>query len=338
MKLSDFDYILPQNRIAQFPLKKRDGTRLLVLHRKQKRMEHRSFRDLLDYLRSGDALVLNDTRVRRARLFGRKATGGKMEALLLRRVAPREYEALLSPGSRLRIGTPLFFGRWTAFLTGGNGTVKRIRFQKEGIETWMKKRGAVPLPPYIRRLPGRLDLSRYQTVYARAEGAAAAPTAGLHFTKGLLRKIEQKGVTLCPTTLHVGYGTFEPVRKEQIETHRLHEEYFEISPKSAALLNRVRENGGEIVAVGTTPCRVLETVLGNGGSFRPMKGRTDLFIYPPYRFQGVDALLTNFHLPKSSLLMLVAAFAGLPLIRQAYEEAIRKGYRFYSYGDAMLIL
>jgi len=357
MNLSEFDYSLPKSFIAQYPLQKRDRSRLLVLHRKTGEIEHAHFRDLLAYLHAGDALVLNDTKVKRSRMFGRKETGGKIEALFLRQLSPSDYEVLLSPSGSLKKGCRFFFDEEiTAKLTGGNGIVKKIRFQKKGIEQWMRRKGSVPLPPYIHRSPDKEDLFRYQTVYAKKEGAVAAPTAGLHFTKSLLRKIERKKVCFCPVTLHVGYGTFEPVRSETVSEHKLHEEFFEMPLKTARSLNRVRKNGGRIVAVGTTSCRVLETsVQGTGYRvqkpsfipstlhpapylFRPMKGWTNLFVYPPYSFQGTDALITNFHLPKTTLFMLVAAFAGIDLIRKAYQEAVDRGYRFYSYGDAMFIL
>ena len=306
-------------------------------------MEHRTFRDLPEYLESGDALVVNDTRVMRARVFGRKETGGQIEALILRKISSLEYEALLNPSGRLTIGSRVFFeDRREAEVVGGNGTVKRIRFRHNGVERWMGRKGEMPLPPYISRSPEKRDCSRYQTVYAKKVGAVAAPTAGLHFTRLLLQRLKKEGIRICPVTLHVGYGTFEPVRLEVISEHKMHEEFFELPLQTAEILNRTRQEGGRVVAVGTTSCRVLETTVNRTPStvnrFQPVKGWTDLFIYPPYTFQGTDALVTNFHLPKTTLLMLVSAFAGRDLARSAYEEAIQKGYRFYSYGDAMLIL
>ena len=305
-------------------------------------MEHRHFRDFQEYLESGDALVVNDTKVMRARLFGRKETGGKIEALLLRKISSLEYEALLNPSGRLTIGSRMLFeDHHEAELVGGNGTVKRIRFLHNGVERWMGQKGEMPLPPYISRSPEKEDFSRYQTVYAKKVGAVAAPTAGLHFTKTLLQRLKKEGIRVCRITLHVGYGTFEPVRSKVISEHKMHEEFFELPLQTAEILNRTRRKGGRVVAVGTTSCRVLETTVtlpSTVNPFCPMKGWTDLFIYPPYTFQGTDALLTNFHLPKTTLLMLVSAFAGRDLARSAYEEAIQKGYRFYSYGDAMLIL
>ncbi len=336
LRLPGFDYPLPKERIAQLPLPRRDASRLLVLHRRTETIEHRTFRDLPDYLLPGDALVLNDTKVIPARLIGRRSTGGKVEALLLRKLSSETYEALLNPSSKLKPGSRLFFEEGTeAEVIGGNGTVKTIQFQKGGGRDWIKRKGMTPLPPYIRRLPNKVDINRYQTVYARKEGAVAAPTAGLHFTKTVLQEIQRKGICICYVTLHVGYGTFEPVREEDIAKHKMHAEYFEVSQKTCKVLNETRRRGGRVVAVGTTSCRVLETNVVTG---RDTKGWTDLFIYPPYEFQGTDALLTNFHLPKSTLLMLVSAFAGIDLIRKSYQEAIEKGYRFYSYGDAMLIL
>lgn len=364
MNLAQFDYVLPKTLIAQVPLPRRDASRLLVLHRRDGRIEHRRFHDLPEYLKREDALVLNDTKVKRARLLGRRETGGKIEVLLLRKVSSSAYEVLLSPSRRLKPGSPLFFGpRLSAEVVGGGGTVKIIRFRKKGIESWVRRKGAVPLPPYIRRLPEKVDLLRYQTVYARNPGAVAAPTAGLHFTKGSLQKLIRQGVRPCRVTLHVGYGTFEPVRSVTLSEHKMHKEFFSVSAHSADLLNKVRKRGGRIIAVGTTSCRALETSVQRTGYrvqgigykvqkssfipstlhpapylFRPMKGWTDLFIYPPYHFRGTDALITNFHLPKTTLLLLVSAFAGRALTRKAYEEAVRERYRFYSYGDAMLIL
>ena len=402
MKLSEFDYTLPKEKIAQVPLPRRDGSRLLVLHRESGCIEHRTFRDLVDYLCPRDLLVLNDTKVVRARILGRRATGGKVEALLLQQTSLRTYETLLNPSSKLKVGNRLFFeGEFEAQVIGGNGTIKTIRFKERGVEAWVRRKGLVPLPPYIRRTPEREDRDRYQTVYAKKEGAVAAPTAGLHFTKALLQETKEKGIHVCGVTLHVGYGTFEPVREEELTKHKMHEEYFEINKRACRILNETRQRGGRVVAVGTTSCRVLETSIrphpirpfgtlagpseagslgfspslspqaplalwetqsgakdkskagsrarsglqtasrANGVrplSFQPMRGWTELFIYPPYEFRGTDALLTNFHLPKSTLLMLVSAFAGMDLTRKAYREAIEKGYRFYSYGDAMLIL
>ena len=353
LRLADFDYILPEERIAQQPLKRRDDSKLLILHRESGRIEHCVFRDLPDYLKPKDALVLNETKVIPARIFGQRATGGRVEAFLLRRLDSQTYEALLNPSSKLMPGSRILFEKgMEAQIVGGNGTVKTIRFKENHVERRLRQKGLPPLPPYIRRTATRKDLTRYQTVYARREGAVAAPTAGLHFTKGLLQKIRRKGVRICPATLHVGYGTFEPVREEQLAKHNMHEEYFEINKRACRILNETRQRGGRVVAVGTTSCRVLEASAvpaSPAGGLRKAKGErpqifyprkewTNLFIYPPYEFRGTEALITNFHLPKSTLLMLVSAFAGIELIRKAYREAIEKDYRFYSYGDAMLIL
>lgn len=335
MKLSEFDYSLPKALIAQYPLKERDASRLLVLDRKSGKMEHRHFKELPEYLKAGDALVLNDTKVKRTRLFGRKETGGKVEALFLRKLSSLNYDVLLNSSARILPGRRLFFGNREAKVVGGNGIVKRIRFRQDSVDRWLDRKGTVPLPPYIVRPPEKEDVFRYQTVYAEREGAVAAPTAGLHFTKRLLQEIGEKGVRISPVTLHVGYGTFEPVRSEIVSEHKMHEEYFELPSKTALSLNETRKKGGKIIAVGTTSCRVLETT---AHPFRPTRGWTALFIYPPYSFQGTDILLTNFHLPKTTLFMLVSAFAGKTLLRKAYGEAIREKYRFYSYGDAMLIL
>ncbi|MFH1857679.1 MAG: tRNA preQ1(34) S-adenosylmethionine ribosyltransferase-isomerase QueA [Candidatus Omnitrophota bacterium] len=344
MQLSDFNYLLPKTLIAQAPLPKRDASRLLVVHRKSGRIEHRHFRDFPDYFQPGDIVVLNDTKVKRVRAVGKRASGSTLEVLFLQKRSPEEYEVLLNPGSRLKPGSRIFLGDHEAVLIGGNGVIRRIRFQGKGIDSWLHQNGLVPLPPYIRRPATEEDASRYQTVYAKKDGAVAAPTAGLHFTKELLRKLEERGILQCVLTLHVGYGTFEPVRCENIREHRMHAEYFEISQGACNLLNRTRQLN-RVVAVGTTCCRALETSIKTRALeqevekvFHPMKGWTDLFIHPPYPFQGTDALLTNFHLPKTTLLMLVSAFGGIALIRDAYREAIRQRYRFYSYGDAMLIL
>jgi len=340
MQLKTFDYILPQERIAQYPLKNREDSRLLVLHRESGQIEHHSFRDLPYFLHSGDGLVLNNTRVERSRCFARKQTGGRVEVLFLRSLSPWRYEVLLRSSGRLKVGSRLYFKKaLSAELVGGNGWVKHIAFKERHVQNWIHKRGLVPLPPYIQRNPTQRDLLRYQTVYAKKRGAVAAPTAGLHFTATLLRRLEKEGVYLCPITLHVGYGTFEPLRQEKLSDNRLHKEYFEVPKRTVALLNRIRKEKGRVVSVGTTSCRVLETIVQKSAQrFRAQKGYTDLFIYPPYSFQGVDALITNFHLPKSSLYVLVSAFGGAQLVRRAYQEAIRKKYRFYSYGDAMLIL
>lgn len=380
MKLSEFNYELPSELVAQEPFKYRDGSRLLVVSGKDGTIEHRKFSDVADYIRKGDALILNDTKVIPARLIGKRATGGKVEVLLLRKsLAPANlirgrsgcrpdeiaeapegslWQVLIKPWAKLK-GQPIYFedgvkaevvedcGESEA---SPQGDTKLISFNLNGdFLRFLKKHGQVPLPPYIKRGgsvsqgatsqnkrngPLWSDAQRYQTVYAEKEGAVAAPTAGLHFTKGLIERISAKGAEILNVTLHVGYGTFKPVKCEDIEHHKMHEEYFEIDAKTFKRINEVRQSGGRIFAVGTTSCRVLETI----ASGLPLNGYTSIYIYPPYEFKLTDCLITNFHLPKTTLLMLASAFAGKDLLFKAYEEAIRKRYRFYSYGDAMLII
>ena len=344
MELKDFGYDLPPELIAQEPVEPRDHSRLLVLRRAGGPLEHRRFADLPVYLHPGDALVLNDTRVLPARLLGRKAgSGGRAELLLLRRLERDRWEVLCRPGRRLPPGTEVVFGEeGRALLRArlgpevGDG-VRLADFTCQGtFEAVLDTLGHVPLPPYITRRPQ--DPERYQTVYARAPGSAAAPTAGLHFTPELLDRVRAAGTEVVPLTLHVGLGTFRPVQAERVEEHRMHAEYYELPERSAAVLNRARAQGGRIVAVGTTVARTLETATTPGGTVQPGSGWTDIFIYPGYRWKAVDALVTNFHLPRSTLLMLVSAFAGRERVLQAYREAVDHGYRFYSFGDAMLML
>lgn len=341
LKVSDFDYELPPDRIAQHPVEPRDSSRLMVLDRSRDVLEHRIFRDLPEYLRPGDALVLNDTRVMPARLIGeRVGTGARIEVLLLRRLDQDRWETLVRPGRKARPGDRIRFGdgRLEAEVEGPTPVGGRVlRFYYEGVfEEVLDELGQMPLPPYIRE--PLEDPERYQTVYARNWGSAAAPTAGLHFTPELLDRIRAMGVHLVFITLHVGLGTFRPVQVEEVEAHVMHSEYYEVSPEAAATLNAVRAAGGRIIPVGTTALRTLETVTGEDGVVRPGSGWTDLFIYPGYRFKATDGLVTNFHLPRSTLLMLVSALAGRERILHAYQEAIRLGYRFFSFGDAMLIL
>jgi len=343
MKLSDYDYDLPAELIAQYPLRERDRSRLLVLHRGDGRMEHREFRDIVDYLREGDCLVINETRVMPARLFGRREpTGGKVEMLLVRRLDDGLWEALVSPGRRVRPGTRISLdGELGCEVVGYAAGGRRLLRFDEGVD--LSRYGHVPLPPYIRRPDSAEDRELYQTVYARVEGAVAAPTAGLHFSDELLREISGRGVRIAPILLHVGPGTFRPIRSEDPRSHRMEDEYYEVSPDAAEIMNSARLSGGRIIAVGTTSVRTLETVPlydRRRGMWlvRPGSGWTDKFIYPPYRFKVVDALVTNFHLPRTTLLLLVSAFAGRELLLSSYREAIARGYRFYSYGDAMLIL
>jgi len=350
MNASDFDFELPERLIAQTPLPERTASRLLVLHKDTGETQHLQFRHLIDFLRPGDTLVLNDTKVIPARLFGVKPdTGAKAQVLLLRRVEGDAWEALVRPGKKIRRGTVLHFGAESApqakpLLAAvveeeGEMGARRIRFEYEGIfHELLDRLGQMPLPPYIKE---RLeDRDRYQTVYSRHEGSAAAPTAGLHFTEDYLRQIEEAGVRLCRITLHVGLGTFRPVTVENVHEHVMHAEWYSVGEESAALLSRARAEGGRIVAVGTTSARTLETV-GQRFEGRPIEacsGWTDIFIYPGYRFRLVDALLTNFHLPRSTLVMLVSALAGREHVLNAYREAVEREYRFFSFGDAMLIV
>lgn len=340
--MEDFDYDLPAELIAQSPLPDRTESRMLVLYRDTGRTEHRMFRDLPEYVRAGDAMILNDTRVIPARLLGVKAeTGARVECLLLRKedsaAQPDVWRVLVKPGRRVRPGTRLIFGegRLEALVletTEEGGRLVRF-FYREDWEDLLKDLGEMPLPPYIKtRLE---DPERYQTVYAREPGSAAAPTAGLHFTRELLDDVAARGVDIGFVTLHVGLGTFRPVQVRDVEDHRMHSEYFRIPPETARLVDRVRREGGRIWAVGTTVCRALETAALRG--WGPREGWTDLFIYPGFSFQVVDCLITNFHLPKSTLLMLVSAFAGRERVLRAYAEAVERRYRFFSFGDAMLI-
>ncbi|HHW42914.1 MAG TPA: tRNA preQ1(34) S-adenosylmethionine ribosyltransferase-isomerase QueA [Desulfotomaculum sp.] len=341
MKLSDFDYDLPEELIAQEPAPRRDESRLMVLHRREDRIEHRLFRDIVDYLSPKDVLVVNETRVIPARLVGQKADGGgEVEVLLLRQLDRERWETLVRPGRRLKPGTRLVFGDGLAGgvveeTTPEGGRVIAFTSTVPFREV-LHRLGKMPLPPYIKQYSG--DPRRYQTVYARQEGSAAAPTAGLHFTSELLENIQSRGVALVKVLLHVGLGTFRPVRVEDITEHHMHAEYYEITPEAARDINGARARGGRVVAVGTTTTRCLETVAGNDGRIAPGSGWTDIFIYPGYRFKAIDALVTNFHLPRSTLIMMVSAFAGRERILRAYRTAVEMRYRFFSFGDAMLIL
>lgn len=335
MRTSDFDYSLPEELIAQRPIAKRDQSRLLVVDRCRELIEHRRFRDIPDYLREGDLLVMNDTRVSAVRLHGRKGTGGQAEALLLRRLEPGVWEAMVKPGRRVPVGTKLFFdgGLEAAVVdrTSAGGRILRFGAGDEADQV-IGRTGEVPLPPYIRE---RIeDPGRYQTVYAAAEGSAAAPTAGLHFTPDLLDRIQAKGVKTAFVTLHVGVATFRPVRTENVEDHEMHSEEVEVSPQAAETINSAT---GRIVCVGTTTARALESAATGRRKVAPMRGQTKLFITPPYDFRVVEGLITNFHTPRSTLLMLVSAFAGIGLVRRAYEEAVRERYAFLSFGDAMFL-
>lgn len=340
MKTSDFRFELPPELIAQTTIPKRDHSRLMRLYKKTGDFEHRYFYELPALLKSGDCLVLNNSRVIPARLFGRRETGGSVEILLLRDRGDNVWECLARPGRKTRTGTRLYFGdgsRLKAMVVaeaeGGN---RLIRFEYDGIFLEiLEQLGKMPLPPYIKEELG--DAERYQTVYSRVSGSAAAPTAGLHFTKELLRKISERGVKIHTVTLHVGLGTFRPVKTEQIEDHVMHAEYCCIPEETAEAVSAAKREGRRVVAVGTTSCRTLESRALPDGTVLPFSGFTNCFIYPGYRFKCVDALITNFHLPESTLLMLVSALAGRENILRAYEEAVRCRYRFFSFGDAMLI-
>ena len=340
MKTSDFYYELPQELIAQDPLPDRSSSRLLVLNRRDGSLCHRSFKDIPDYLNPGDCLVINDTKVIPARLYGhRDQTGGLVEVLLLKRTAADEWECLVRPGKKARPGEKLIFGdgRMKAeVLTVEEEGNRRIRFEYEGIfEEILDELGEMPLPPYITHKLA--DPTRYQTVYAKNEGSAAAPTAGLHFTQELLEKIAGKGVKIAHVTLHVGLGTFRPVKVEDVEKHHMHSEYYVVERDQAEIINQTKALGGRVICVGTTSCRTIESVAREDGMIEPGSGWTDIFLYPGCRFKTMDALITNFHLPESTLVMLVSAFAGKENIMRAYEEAVKERYRFFSFGDAMLI-
>jgi len=340
MKVSDFDYYLPAELIAQEPIEQRSMSRLMVLDRSEGSIEHKIFKDIVNYLEEGDCLVLNDTRVIPARLLGvREDTGGKIEFVLLKKIDKDTWEVILKPGRRAKKGTRFVFGNGELkaeiidIVEEGN---RIVRFEYEGIfDEVLDRVGIIPLPPYINK---RLnDKERYQTVYSRHKGSAAAPTAGLHFTKELLDEIKAKGVNLAYVTLHVGLGTFRPVKTEEVTEHTMHSEFYSISEETCEVINRTKAASKRVIAVGTTSCRVLETVSDENGILKPGSGWTDIFIYPGYRFKTVDALITNFHLPQSTLIMLVSAFAGREMILDAYNTAVKEKYRFFSFGDAMFI-
>lgn len=340
MKTHDFWYDLPEELIAQTPLLSRDSSRLLVLDKNTGEMAHRNFFNVIDYLQPGDSLVMNDSRVLPARIMGKRPTGGVVEVLLLRDLGSDCWECLCKPGRKMQVGNTVIFGEGLL-----NGTVvevhedgnRVIRFDYHGIFLEiLEKLGRMPLPPYIKA--ELEDQERYQTVYSREVGSAAAPTAGLHFTQELLDKIRAKGVNTAFVTLHVGLGTFRPVKADEISQHHMHSELCMISAETAELLNRTRANGGRIVCVGTTSCRTLESLINDDGMFEAKSAWTEIFIYPGYRFKAMDGLITNFHLPESTLVMLVSAFAGRENVLHAYEEAVRQRYRFFSFGDAMCIM
>lgn len=339
MRTSDFYYDLPQELIAQTPLQRRDSSRLMTLDRNSGAVGHHHFYELPAFLREGDCLVLNNSRVLPARLIGRRETGGAAEILLLTDRGDNVWECLVRPGKKLRAGAKVSFGdgQLTAqiqeVLPDGN---RLVHFQYEGIFLEiLEQLGKMPLPPYIKEELS--DGERYQTVYSKVAGSAAAPTAGLHFTPELLKRVREKGVRLAYVTLHVGLGTFRPVKEEELETHDMHSEYCVIPPEAADVINRTKEQGGRVICVGTTSCRTLESFAEEDGRIVPQSGWTNIFIYPGYRFKCLDALITNFHLPESTLIMLVSALAGREHTLAAYQEAVKERYRFFSFGDAMLI-
>lgn len=339
MKTSDFDYELPPELIAQTPLERRDASRLMTLDKVTGEIGHRHFYELPSLLTAGDCLVLNDSRVLPARLIGRRESGGAAEVLLLTDKGDKTWECLVRPGRKLREGARVTFGdgeltaEVTAVLPDGNRLVK---FEYEGIFLEVLERlGKMPLPPYIKE--ELQDRERYQTVYSREVGSAAAPTAGLHFTKELLEEVRRMGVKVCYVTLHVGLGTFRPVGEENLEEHDMHSEYCTISQETADTINETKQNGGRVICIGTTSCRTLESWASDDGTMKASAGWTNIYIYPGYRFKVMDALVTNFHLPQSTLIMLVSALAGREHVLAAYEDAVRNRYRFFSFGDAMFI-
>lgn len=340
MKVSEFNYDLPKELIAQVPIKNRDTSRLMVLDRKTQTIEHKIFKDILDYLEPGDCLVRNNTKVIPARLYGKKQeTGANVEFLLLKRVEGDIWEVMVKPGKKLMPGTKVTFGEGLLQaeilekLEGGN---RKVKFEYQGIfNEILNEIGLMPLPPYIHEKLKEKD--RYQTVYAKYEGSAAAPTAGLHFTEQLLEKIKEKGVEIANVTLHVGIGTFRPVKVENVEEHDMHSEHFYIKKEDAEKINKAKREGHRVIAVGTTSCRVLESIADENGMVQETEGDTSIFIYPGYQFKCLDCLITNFHLPESTLIMLVSALAGKDFIMKAYQEAVKEKYRFFSFGDAMFI-
>ena len=339
MKVSDFDYNLPEELIPQIPIEKRDESRLMILNREKQTIEHKKFADIIDYLNPGDCLVRNNTKVIPARIYGKKETGANVEFLLLNNIEGDIWESIVRPGNKLHVGTKVIFGDGllnAEILEIMPGGTRKVKFEYKGIfNEILDKIGLMPLPPYIHE--ELKDKDRYQTVYAKYAGSAAAPTAGLHFTEELLKKIEEKGIKIANVTLHVGIGTFRPVKEAEVEKHEMHTEHFYIKAEDANKINEAKKNGKRVIAVGTTSCRVLETIADEKGFVKEQEGDTKIFIYPGYKFKILDGLITNFHLPKSTLLMLVSALAGKEYILRAYNEAVKEKYRFFSFGDAMFI-
>lgn len=341
MKVSDFNYSLPEELIAQHPIEKRDESRLMVLNRKDKSIEHRCFKDVLEYLKSGDCIVINNTKVIPARIFGEKIdTGAKVEFLLLKNVEENNWLSLVKPGKKLMPGDVVQFGNGilkAEILKVLEDGERLVKFIYDGVfNEILDTIGLMPLPPYIKET--LKEKERYQTVYAKYNGSAAAPTAGLHFTEELLTKIKEKGVKIANVTLHVGIGTFRPVKVETVEEHNMHSEHFYIKKQDADLINETKSRGGRVIAVGTTSCRVLESISDENGMVRKTEDDTNIFIYPGYKFKCVDALITNFHLPESTLIMLISSLYNREEILKAYEIAVKEKYRFFSFGDAMLII
>ena len=340
MKVSDFNYELPEDLIAQVPIKDRSASRLMVLHRKGETIEHKTFKNIIEYLQPGDCLVRNNTKVIPARLYGiKEETGANVEFLLLNRIEGDIWEVMVRPGRRLQEGVRVSFGNGllkAEILEKMNGGSRKVKFEYSGIfNEILDEIGLMPLPPYIHETLKEKD--RYQTVYAKYEGSAAAPTAGLHFTDELLEEIKAKGIEIANVTLHVGIGTFRPVKEENIEDHDMHTEHFYIKQEDVDKINKAKHNGNRVIAVGTTSCRVLESISDENGLVKPIEADTNIFIYPGYEFKCVDSLITNFHLPESTLIMLVSALANREFIMKAYNEAVEERYRFFSFGDAMLI-
>ena len=339
MKVSEFNYDLPEELIAQVPIKNRDESRLMVVNREKRTIEHRTFKDIIDYLESGDCLVRNNTKVIPARLYGKKETGANVEFLLLNNIEGDIWESIVRPGNKLHVGTKVIFGDGlleAEILDIMPGGTRKVKFSYQGIfNEILDQIGLMPLPPYIHET--LKDKDRYQTVYAKYDGSAAAPTAGLHFTNELLEKIKEKGIEIANVTLHVGIGTFRPVKEDEVEKHDMHTEHYYIKKEDADKINNAKKNGKRIISVGTTSCRVLETVADENGLVKEIEGDTNIFIYPGYKFKCVDNLITNFHLPQSTLLMLVSALADKDFMLEAYKEAVKDKYRFFSFGDAMYI-
>ena len=339
MKVSEFNYNLPEELIAQTPIEKRDESRLMVLDRKGQTIENKKFEDIINYLEPGYRLVRNNTKVIPARIYGKKETGANVEFLLLNNIEGDIWESIVRPGNKLHVGTKVIFGNGklkAEILEIMPGGTRKVKFSYDGIfNEILDEIGLMPLPPYIHE--ELKDKDRYQTVYAKYDGSAAAPTAGLHFTPELLKELEEKGVKIANVTLHVGIGTFRPVKEENVENHEMHTEHFYIKKEDVEKINETKKHGKRVIAVGTTSCRVLETIADENGLVKEAEGDTNIFIYPGYKFKCLDGLITNFHLPQSTLLMLVSALAGREYIMKAYNEAVKEKYRFFSFGDAMFI-